>query len=65
MLHHNRKVMTVARVCVFVWAHMNVSHTAGRDEALLQSFVLKAQILLTLSAPGQLQQTLDDLWMTP
>ncbi len=44
---------------------MNVSHTAGRDEPLLQGFVLQAQVLLTLSAPAQLQQTLDDLWMTP
>lgn len=49
-----------------VWTHMCVSHTAGRYESLLQGFILQAEVrLLTLATPGELQQTLDDLRMTP
>jgi len=58
-MHFNRKVLPLA--CVCVRAHMNVSHTASRYEPLLQGFVLQAQVMLTLSAPALLQQTLDDL----
>ena len=42
-----------------------VSHAGGRYQSLLQSFVLQsAVLLLPLSTPLQLQQVLDNLWVS-
>lgn len=59
-------VVSIFHVLSCVWTYMRVSHTAGRYESLLQGFILQAEVhLLTLAAPGEFQQTLDDLRMTP
>lgn len=42
-----------------------VSHAGGCYQSLLQSFVLQSAVLLRpLTTPFQLQQVLDDIWVS-
>lgn len=46
-------------------SYLCVSHAGGGYQSLLQSFVLQsAVLLLSLGAPLQLQQVLDNLWVS-
>lgn len=61
---------TVRHVHACVWvsvyqSDLRVSHAGGCNESLLQSFVLQSAVLLmSLSAPFQIQQVLDNLWVS-